>query len=78
LRALPRPLSREASRAIGYREIGDYLDGRRTLPETVAEVQLRTRQFAKRQLTWFRALPGIEFVDAKLTFERWADRMTGG
>ena len=48
------------------------------LAETVAEVQLRTRQFAKRQLTWFRALPGVEFADAKLTFGLWADRMSGG
>jgi tRNA dimethylallyltransferase len=77
LRALPRPLSREASMALGYREIGEMLDGKRTLEETVAEVQLRTRQFAKRQLTWFRALPGIEWVEPKLTFGRWSDRMVG-
>lgn len=77
LRALPRPLSREAGMALGYREIGELVDGRRSLAETIAEVQLRTRQFAKRQLTWFRALPGVEFVDAKLTFDRWTDRMSG-
>jgi tRNA dimethylallyltransferase len=77
LRALPQPLSREASRALGYREIGEFLDGRRSLTETITEVQLRTHQFAKRQLTWFRAMPGVEFVDAKLTFERWVERMTG-
>jgi tRNA dimethylallyltransferase len=75
LRALPRPLSKEASQALGYREIGEHLDGNRTLEETVAEVRLRTRQFAKRQLTWFRSLPGLEFCEAKLTFARWGDRM---
>ena len=69
------PSSQEASQALGYREICEYLEGRRTLTETIAEVQLRTRQYAKRQLTWFRSLPGLEFCDAKLTFERWADRM---
>jgi tRNA dimethylallyltransferase len=78
LRELDRPLSREASHALGYREIGEYLNGRRSLQETVPEVQMRTRQFAKRQLTWFRALPGLEFCDAKLTFDRWADKMAGG
>lgn len=78
LRTLPHPLSRESSRALGYREIGEFLDGRRSLTETIADVQLRTRQFAKRQLTWFRALPGIEFVNGKLTFDRWVDRMSGG
>jgi tRNA dimethylallyltransferase len=75
LRELPRPLSREASQALGYREIGEYLDGRRSLPETMALVQLRTRQFAKRQLTWFRGLPGCDFCESKLTFQRWSDRM---
>jgi tRNA dimethylallyltransferase len=78
LRALRRPLGREAAQALGYREIGDFLDGRRSLAHTVAQVQLRTRQFAKRQLTWFRALPGCDWVETKLTFARWAGRMTGG
>ena len=75
LRELPRPISREASQALGYREIGDLLDGRATQAETIAEIQLRTRQFAKRQLTWFRGLPGCEFCEPKLTFGRWSDRM---
>src|SRR5262245_25556164 len=63
LREHPRALGREAGMALGYREIGEFLDGRRSLPETIAEIQLRTRQFAKRQLTWFRALPGCEWID---------------
>lgn len=78
LRELPQPMSKEASMALGYREIGEHLDGRRTLAETIAEVQLRTRQFAKRQLTWFRALPGLEFADNRLTIGRWPGRMAGG
>jgi tRNA dimethylallyltransferase len=59
LRALPRPLGREASQALGYRELLAHLDG--TGPgwaETVALIKTRTRQFAKRQLTWFRHLSG--------------------
>ena len=78
LRELSQPLSREASQALGYREIGEYIDGKQALDSTVAEVQLRTRQYAKRQLTWFRALPGVEFCEAKLTFVRWDARMSGG
>lgn len=77
LQGLPRPLSREASMALGYREIGEFLAGRRALGETVAEIQLRTRQFAKRQLTWFRALPGVAWCEPKLTFVRWSERMVG-
>jgi tRNA dimethylallyltransferase len=67
LRQLPRPLSREAAQALGYRELGDYLDGKVGLPATVRLIQTRTRQFAKRQLTWFRHLPGCRNVPPDLT-----------
>ncbi len=43
-----------AMQAIGYRQVVDYLHGERSLPETVSLVKQRTRQFAKRQLTWFK------------------------
>jgi tRNA dimethylallyltransferase len=57
LRRLPQPLSREASVALGYRELFGYLDGKSSLEEAVALIQTRSRQFAKRQLTWFRNMP---------------------
>lgn len=47
---------------VGYREIFDYLDGLSTLPEAVARIQQNTRRYAKRQLTWFRAQPGVRFL----------------
>lgn len=50
------PLSRTAQQALGYKEIIEHLAGMRTLEETIALVQVRTRQFAKRQHTWFRNL----------------------
>jgi tRNA dimethylallyltransferase len=43
-----------ALQALGYRQVAEYLRGARSFPATVALVQQRTRQFAKRQLTWFR------------------------
>jgi tRNA dimethylallyltransferase len=49
-------LSRTARQALGYREVIEHLEGRRDLPETIALIQKRTRQFAKRQHTWFRNL----------------------
>lgn len=49
-------LSRTASQALGYREVIELLAGRRDEAETVQLVKTRTRQFAKRQLTWFRSL----------------------
>jgi tRNA dimethylallyltransferase len=67
LRGLPRPLSREATQALGYREVFDHLDARATLEETVARIQMHSRQFAKRQLTWFRHLPGCEPITGQLT-----------
>ena len=39
---------------VGYREIVDHLEGRITLPEAVERIRVATRQYARRQLTWFR------------------------
>lgn len=49
-------LSRTASQALGYREVLDHLSGRQSLADTIELVKLHTRQFAKRQGTWFRSL----------------------
>ena len=43
-----------AMQALGYRQVAEYLRGVRSLPETIELVKIRTRQFAKRQMTWFR------------------------
>ena len=75
LRLLPRPLSREAAQALGYQEVFAYLDGQATLAETIAQVQLRSRNFAKRQLTWFRSLPGCRPVNRELTAQVWEKRI---
>jgi tRNA dimethylallyltransferase len=45
--------NRTAMQAIGYRQVVEYLRGFRPLAETVALVKHRTRQFARRQMTWF-------------------------
>jgi tRNA dimethylallyltransferase len=49
-------LSRTASQAVGYREVIEHLAGNRSLAETIEQVKTRTRQFARRQETWFRSL----------------------
>lgn len=43
-----------AAQAIGCKELYPYFTGEKTLDECVEELKLRTRQYAKRQLTWFR------------------------
>ena len=56
---------RTASQALGYREILAHLEpGGPGLDATIEQLQRRTRQFAKRQLTWFRKMTFIEWVDA--------------
>ena len=40
--------------AIGYKELFDYFDGKKTLDEAVDEIKKESRRYAKRQLTWFR------------------------
>lgn len=49
-------LSRTASQAVGYREVIEHLAGEGSHEETVERVKARTRQFARRQETWFRSL----------------------
>jgi tRNA dimethylallyltransferase len=75
LRSLDPPLSREAMQAVGVVEIGRYLDGKATLAEAVADVQRRSRRFAKRQLTWFRSLPECHFISPELTLALWSLKM---
>jgi tRNA dimethylallyltransferase len=75
LRRLPRPLSREAAQALGYKEMLAHLEGRAGLEETIARIQQRSRNFAKRQLTWFRHLPECRPVSKPLTFALWGLRM---
>ncbi|MHC5719122.1 MAG: tRNA (adenosine(37)-N6)-dimethylallyltransferase MiaA, partial [Nostoc sp.] len=49
---------------LGYQEIKQYLAGDISLDEAKELTILHTRQFAKRQRTWFRAYPKIEWFDA--------------
>ncbi len=46
--------SRTARQAIGYRQFEGYFAGKQTLEEAVSKVQQESRNYAKRQLTWFR------------------------
>jgi len=52
-------------RSIGYREIGAHVQGHCDLETALAAMQRATRRFAKRQLTWFRADPTVEWIDAE-------------
>lgn len=69
------PLSREAAHALGYAQLAEVLAGRLELTEAIRLIRQGTRQYAKRQLTWFRNWPGIEFVPPELTMLRDASRI---
>jgi tRNA dimethylallyltransferase len=52
-----------AARALGYSQFLRVIDGASTVPEAAEETIVATRQFARRQLTWFRADPRINWLD---------------
>lgn len=67
----PAPFSRTARQALGYREVIQHLEGKIDLATTIALVKTRTRQFAKRQMTWFRSLAECRRIEMS------ADRTAG-
>jgi tRNA dimethylallyltransferase len=59
--------NKTAMQAIGYRQVVEHLRGGRTLPETVDLVKSRTRQFARRQRTWFTRQLNLRWMELKET-----------
>ena len=53
------PVHPVPAQGVGYCEVEALLDGRATFAETLSRIQARTRQFAKRQATWFRGLAEV-------------------
>ncbi len=51
-----------ALQTVGYKEMFSYFDGECTLEEAVRRIQVNTRHYAKRQLTWWRRDPEIRWV----------------
>ena len=62
LLAMGLPRNATALQAIGYKEFLGVLDGALTEPEAIELVKLRSRQYAKRQLTWLRRNPDIHWI----------------
>ena len=70
--------NRTALQAIGYRQVVEHLRGERPLADTITLVKVRTRQFAKRQLTWFRHQAELKWlsIPAQEPPEDTANRLT--
>jgi tRNA dimethylallyltransferase len=48
---------------IGYSELRAHLEGRASLPEAIEQIQRATRQFSKRQITWFRREKDVHWLN---------------
>ncbi|HJV20699.1 MAG TPA: tRNA (adenosine(37)-N6)-dimethylallyltransferase MiaA [Sediminibacterium sp.] len=57
--------NKSALQTVGYREMFDYIDGKIALEEAVQQIKLHTRQYAKRQMTWFKKDPAFTWYDAR-------------
>ena len=55
--------NRNACQALGYRQVLDLLDGELSLESVVNKVKIKTRQFAKRQRSWFRNQMQCDLLD---------------
>ena len=57
------PSESNALGAHGYRRVVEFLQGKRTLESAIDQTKLDIRHYAKRQMTWFRHEPGVEWFD---------------
>lgn len=55
--------SSPAMSGIGYYELRQYLNGEMTLDDAIEKIIIRTRQYAKRQMTWFNREENIHWID---------------
>jgi tRNA dimethylallyltransferase len=65
LAARPRGMSRTARQALGYREVLAHVEGGRPLDECLDEAMRRTRQYARRQASWFRRDPRVVWAGSE-------------
>ncbi len=63
VRSLTPFRSLPALQTVGYRELFDYLDGKYSLAEAISQIKTNTRQYAKRQMTWFARDPEIRWIN---------------
>lgn len=75
LLCLRRPPSRAACQAVGYKEMLACVSGRCSHAEAVALIRRNSRRLAKRQLTWFRRIPGCVWASPELTLGHWGSTM---
>ena len=53
----------QSLKGIGYKEIIDYFDGKYTLDDAIEKIKQHTRNYAKRQITWFKRYNNVNWFD---------------
>lgn len=56
------PVNAQSMQAIGYKQLVGYISGECSLPDAVNAIKQASRQFAKRQMTWYRKMPYITWI----------------
>ena len=64
-----------AFQALGYKEMLEYIEGRMTFDEAVRLLKRRTKEFARRQFTWFRKRPEFKWINLSEVGEEGAIRI---
>lgn len=64
-KALHKHKNRNALQTVGYRELFEFFESKISKEEAIEEIKKNTRRFAKRQLTWYRKNPGVNWFDYK-------------
>lgn len=54
-----------AMQGLGYKEVVEYLNKKYTFEEMVEKIKMESRRYAKRQITWFKAIEGIIWLDGQ-------------
>lgn len=62
--------------SLGYREIISYISGEKSLDETVELIKISTRQYARRQMTWFKKDKTIKWVKNYTECEKISKRLS--
>lgn len=59
--------NKTALQTVGYKELFNHIDGKISLEEAVQQIKVHTRQYAKRQMTWFKKDPAFKWIDLSKT-----------
>ena len=73
------PRTSAAMKGLGYRQVAEHLAGEYEFAEMVRRFKRDTRRFSKRQMTWFRKEPGVQWltIGESETIQRTAARVIG-